>query len=115
MKQYIIQKIIAIIGIVIKKVGGYSYGRDGSTSTITAGKPTNQSAQQAVLDAQGSDAELLQQAFEQLQQAEQGLEQVQNEAGAVAIENPQFQQAYEQLHDTRQQVQEAQQNNDEVL
>src|SRR5699024_11237115 len=74
-----------------------------------------QGGKRAVSDAQGSDAELLDRAASQLQQADHALEQAQNEAGTEATENPQFQQAFEQLHDTRQQVQEAQQNNNDVL
>ncbi|WHX25382.1 hypothetical protein QNH47_14625 [Virgibacillus halodenitrificans] len=72
-------------------------------------------AQDAILQAQGRDAELLQQAHDQLQQAERELKHAQEHSGKTATENPQFQQAYESLHDTRQQVQEAQQNNSDVL
>ncbi|MUK87951.1 hypothetical protein GMD78_06005 [Ornithinibacillus sp. L9] len=71
-------------------------------------------AQAAVLQAKGSNPELLEQAEQQLQQAEQILEKAQ-QAGTEATENPQFQQAYEELHDIRQQVKEAQQNNNDVL
>ncbi|MDY0406147.1 hypothetical protein P5G51_012770 [Virgibacillus sp. 179-BFC.A HS] len=72
-------------------------------------------AQEAILQAQGTDPELLQQAEANLLQAKQKLEIAQNESGTEATENAQFQQAYEQLHNTRQQVQEAQQNNNDVL
>jgi histone-lysine N-methyltransferase MLL2 len=72
-------------------------------------------AKQAVLEAQGSDPQLLEQAQQQLIVAEQVLQIAQNKGGTVATENPQFQQAYEQLHDTRQQVQEATQNNNDIL
>ncbi|SFA84399.1 hypothetical protein SAMN04488072_102271 [Lentibacillus halodurans] len=71
-------------------------------------------AQESARLAQGSDAQLLEQAEQQLQQAEQQLKAAQ-QAGIEATENPQFQQAYAELHDTRQQIQEAQQNNNDVL
>lgn len=71
-------------------------------------------AQEAISQAQGSDANLLEEAEQQLNQAEQHLQSAQNESGTEATETPQFQQAYEQLHNTRQ-VQEAQQNNHDVL
>ena len=81
------------------------------------GKISNQiqAAQQAVLKAQGTDSTLLEQAHQQLQQAEDALEDTRIQAGTEATENPQFQQASEELHDIRQQVQEAQQNNSDVL
>ncbi|GGM28344.1 hypothetical protein GCM10011351_12820 [Paraliobacillus quinghaiensis] len=74
-----------------------------------------QAAQQAVLQAQGTDSNLLQQAHQQLQQAEDALESTRIQVGTEATDNPQFQQASEELHDIRQQVQEAQQNNSDVL
>lgn len=72
-------------------------------------------AQEAILQAQGYDREILEQAEQQLLQAEQGLQNTQTQAGTEATENAQFQQAYEKLHDTRQQVKEAQQNINDVL
>ncbi|WP_164669325.1 hypothetical protein [Virgibacillus doumboii] len=72
-------------------------------------------AQEAARRAQGSDAQLLEQADQLLNQAEKDLQHARNQGGREATENAQFQQAYEQLHDTRQQVQEAQQNNNDVL
>lgn len=71
-------------------------------------------AQEAVIQAQGTNPDLIKQAHDKLQQAEQVLESAQK-AGKEATENPQFQQAYEALHDTRQQVQEAHQNNNDLL
>lgn len=65
------------------------------------------SAQQAVLDAQGANNKLIEQAEQQLIQAEQALQALQTNEGTELTENPQFQQAYEELHDIRQQVQEA--------
>ncbi|MGM8212266.1 hypothetical protein ACLIBH_05640 [Virgibacillus sp. W0430] len=73
------------------------------------------SAQGAVLQAQGSDEGVLNQADEQLQQAEHVLRRIQEDAGWDITKNAQFQQAFEQLHDVRQQVQEAQQNLSDIL
>ncbi|HAM79707.1 hypothetical protein [Ornithinibacillus bavariensis] len=67
-------------------------------------------AQEAVIQAQGQNLHVLEHAYSLLKQAENELKNVQNQAGAEATENPQFQQAFEELHDVRQQVQEAQQN-----
>lgn len=72
-------------------------------------------ASDAVIRAQGSDAQLIEQAESYLQAAEENLQQARKTSGSEATENPQFQQAYELLHDTRQQVSEAQQNNNEIL
>lgn len=72
-------------------------------------------AGQAVIQAQGSDDQLLELAQKQLQQAEQELKSAQNTAGTEATDNSQFQQAYEKLHDTRQQIQEIKKNNNNVL
>lgn len=72
-------------------------------------------AEQAVLQAQGSDDQLLELAQKQLQQAEQLLRSAQNEAGTEATDNSQFQHAFEQLHDTRQQIQETKKNNNSIL
>lgn len=72
-------------------------------------------AEQAVFQAQGSDHQLLELAQKQLQQAEQVLKSAQNAAGTEATENSQFQHAYEQLHDTRQQIQETKKNNNNIL
>ncbi|WP_102028415.1 hypothetical protein [Salirhabdus sp. Marseille-P4669] len=69
-------------------------------------------AEQAVLDAQGSQPELLEQALQQLEEVERELQNAQNESGIEATHNPQFQQTYEQLHDIRQQVQDIKRNND---
>ncbi|WP_112182557.1 MULTISPECIES: hypothetical protein [Paraliobacillus] len=74
-----------------------------------------QAAQHDVMQAQGKDPHLLQQAQELLQLAEDALHSTREQAGTEATENPQFQQAAEELHDIRQQVQEAQQNNSDVL
>ncbi|WP_330948483.1 hypothetical protein [Virgibacillus sp. MG-45] len=72
-------------------------------------------AQDAILQAQGTNKTLLEQAYEQLHQAEGELKNAQQTYGTTAINHPHFQQAYEALHDTRQQVQEAQQNIDDIL
>lgn len=67
-------------------------------------------AQASVLQAQGQNLQRLEQAEELLNQTENELRNLQNQAGTEATENSQFQQAFEDLHDIRQQVQEAQQN-----
>lgn len=72
-------------------------------------------AQETILQAQGSNTQLLEQAEQQLKQAEQTLQQAQNQSGAEATDNSQFQQAYKELHDVRQQVQEGLQNINDVL
>ncbi|GGH70745.1 hypothetical protein GCM10010978_05990 [Compostibacillus humi] len=72
-------------------------------------------AQEAVLQAQGQDLALIEVAQAKLEEAEQVLEQLQQQFGTEATENPQFQQAFESLHDTRQQAQEAQQNITDIL
>ncbi|WP_067724821.1 hypothetical protein [Oceanobacillus damuensis] len=72
-------------------------------------------AQEAIIRAQGHDRQLLEQAEQQLLQAEQALQATGEQAGSEATENSQFQQAYQKLHDTRQQVKEAQQNINDVL
>ena|SRR5690625_2571342 len=72
-------------------------------------------AGQAVIQAQGSDHQLVELAQKQLQQAEQELKNAQNTAGTEATDNSQFQHAYEQLHDTRQQIQEIKKNNNNIL
>ncbi|WP_077622928.1 hypothetical protein [Sediminibacillus massiliensis] len=71
-----------------------------------------QEAQSSILEARGTDPELMAQAHEQLQRVEQELQDTQHQSGKEATENSQFQQAYEQLHDTRQQMQQLKQNND---
>ncbi|MBU8790743.1 hypothetical protein [Oceanobacillus caeni] len=72
-------------------------------------------AQEAVIQAQGQDMEVLEQAEQQLKSAEQTLRNLQRQAGTEATQNSQFQQAFEELHDVRQQVQEAQQNINDIL
>lgn len=72
-------------------------------------------AQEAVIQAQGQDAQMLEMAEQALNQAEQVLRGLQDQAGREATENAQFQQAFEELHDVRQQVQEAQQNINDIL
>ncbi len=72
-------------------------------------------AQEAVIQAQGQDMEVLEQAEQQLKSAEQTLRNLQSQAGTEATQNAQFQQAFEELHDVRQQVQEAQQNINDIL
>ncbi|MRG87139.1 hypothetical protein [Salinibacillus xinjiangensis] len=70
-----------------------------------------QEANETLIDAQGEDPELIQQAQQQLERVEQELHTAQQQAGQEATENPQFQQAFEQLHNTRQHIQDLRHNN----
>lgn len=70
-----------------------------------------QEAQEAFREAQGSNETFFEQAVRLLTEGEQVLKNAQQQAGTEATENPQFQQAYEQLHDTRQQLQDIKHNN----
>ncbi|MBB6452714.1 histone-lysine N-methyltransferase MLL2 [Salirhabdus euzebyi] len=72
-----------------------------------------QDAQQTVIDSQGSNAQQLENALDQLQQVEKQLQLAKDQAGTEATENPQFQQAYEQLHNIRQQIAEMKQDDNE--
>lgn len=72
-------------------------------------------AQQNIIQAQGQDLQLVEEAQSMLEQAENELRNLQHQAGREAIENPQFQQAFEELHDVRQQAQEAHQNINDAL
>ncbi|WP_246001165.1 hypothetical protein [Oceanobacillus piezotolerans] len=72
-------------------------------------------AQEAVLQAQGRDEHLLEQAEQKIKRAADVLQNIQEHGGLEITKNSQFQQAYEELHDVRQQVQEAQQNNHDIL
>ncbi|HLR80393.1 MAG TPA: hypothetical protein VK119_07395 [Bacillota bacterium] len=64
-------------------------------------------AQSDVGKTQSLDEASLEQAHEQLQQAEFHLEDVQKKAGREATKHPQFQQAFQQLHNMRRQINEA--------
>jgi glycyl-tRNA synthetase beta subunit len=72
------------------------------------------SAQETVIQAQGKDAQLIEQAQQQLREAEHVLESLQNEAGTEATHNAQFQQAFEALHNVREQINEYQDNSNEI-
>jgi len=72
-------------------------------------------AQAEVLNAQGANLELVEQAEEKIKEARQSLQNIQDENGKEALENAQFQQAFETLHDVRQQIQEVQQNRHDIL
>lgn len=72
-------------------------------------------AQEDVLNAQGANMELVEDAEIKIEQARQALQTLQNTNGKEALENTQFQQAFETLHDVQQQIQEAQQNRNDIL
>jgi chromosome segregation ATPase len=72
-------------------------------------------AETYMVNAQGANQSLLEQSHQNLDQAENMLEQLQDNLGETATQNPQFQQAYEKLHDTRQQLDETKKNNNRPL
>ena len=74
-----------------------------------------QEAVQTYMEAQGQDPQLMQQTLDQLKQAENQLESVQQEGGKEATDNPQFQQAYEQLHDMRERIELTSDHKDDLF